>query len=133
MRTCAAGRSRYIGFDGGGKQVRDALHPIDLAALIDAQIESGRRGGQRIYVAGGGVRNSCSLAQLTAWCDGHFGAHTPASDPRPRRYDAPWVVMDSREAEREFGWHMEITLDNLLDQIATHASQHPEWLEISGL
>jgi CDP-paratose 2-epimerase len=123
----------YIGFDGAGKQVRDAFHPIDLAALIDAQIECGRRGGPRIYTAGGGLRNSCSLAQLTAWCDTRFGKHTPASDPNPRRYDAPWVVMDSREAEREFDWHVEIKLDQLLDQIATHASQHPEWLEVSGL
>ena len=41
--------------------------------------------------------------------------------------------MNSGEAERDFGWHIEIPLDQLLDQIAAHASQHPEWLEISGL
>ena len=80
---------RYIGFDGSGKQVRDALHPSDLAALIDAQFRCGRRGGPRIYTAGGGVTNACSLAALTAWCDARFGSHSPAADPRPRQYDVP--------------------------------------------
>ncbi len=30
---------RYIGFDGKGKQTRDLLHPRDLMALVDAQIQ----------------------------------------------------------------------------------------------
>src|SRR5206468_11137221 len=30
----------YIGFDGSGRQVRDALHPGDLAELIAQQIDS---------------------------------------------------------------------------------------------
>jgi hypothetical protein len=64
---------RYIGFDGTGKQVRDALHPRDLAALLDLQMRRERTGGQRIYTAGGGPENAMSLAQLTAWCDARFG------------------------------------------------------------
>ena len=35
---------RYIGFDGMGKQVRDALHPADLAALVDTQMRRGAGG-----------------------------------------------------------------------------------------
>jgi hypothetical protein len=31
---------KYIGFDGKGKQVRDALNPRDLAALLRKQIRS---------------------------------------------------------------------------------------------
>jgi CDP-paratose 2-epimerase len=124
---------RYIGFDGSGKQVRDALHPSGLAVLVDSQIQCGRKGGQRVYTAGGGPKNACSLAALTAWCDSRFGAHTPASDPRPRPYDVPWLVMDSSDAARDFGWRIETPLEQVLDQIAAHALAHPEWLETSGL
>jgi CDP-paratose 2-epimerase len=124
---------RYIGFDGGGRQVRDALHPRDLAVLIDAQIRVVRQGGQRIYTAGGGLMNSMSLAQLTAWCDRRFGPHAPTSDPRPRSFDVPWLVMDSQDAARDFGWQAETGIRDLLGEIAGHAELHPDWLEMSGV
>lgn len=124
---------RYIGFDGTGKQVRDAFHPRDLAALLVLQMRASRRAGERVYVAGGGPGNAMSLAQLTAWCDERFGPHAPASDPRARPYDIPWVVMDGGDAAAEFGWRIETPLAELLDGIARHAGEHPDWLERSGL
>ncbi len=124
---------RYIGFDGCGRQVRDALHPHDLAALLDAQMRTARRGGQRIYVAGGGSRNATSLAQLNAWCDERFTPQTPRPDPCDRPYDLPWVVMDSRETVADFNWRPQICLPEILEGIARHAEQHPDWLERSGL
>ena len=124
---------RYIGFDGSGKQVRDAFHPSDLAALVAAQMRTPRSNGQRIYVAGGGLDNARSLAQLTAWCDARFCPHTPQSDPRPRAYDVPWVVMDSREAQRDFAWRIETGIEDVMDQIARHAQANADWLERSGL
>ncbi len=124
---------RYIGFDGTGKQVRDALHPYDLEGLIAAQFSAGRPGGQRVYVAGGGPQNSVSLAALTAWCDARFGHHAPAADPKPRPYDVPWIAMDSGDATRDFGWRPEISVENVLHEIAQHAEHNPNWLEVSGL
>jgi CDP-paratose 2-epimerase len=124
---------RFIGFDGTGKQVRDAFHPHDLAALLDAQMRTERSGGQRIYTAGGGPENAMSLAELTAWCDERFGAYAPQADTRPRTYDIPWMVMDNSGAERDFGWRVEIPIENILDQIAGHAQKNPDWLERSGL
>jgi CDP-paratose 2-epimerase len=124
---------RYLGFDGTGKQVRDVFHPRDLAALLDTQMRTERSGGRRIYNAGGGVRNAMSLAQLTAWCDARFGQHVPESDRRDRLYDIPWMAMDSRLAEDDFGWQVETSLEELLEEIACHAEQHPEWLERSGV
>jgi CDP-paratose 2-epimerase len=123
---------RYIGFDGQGKQVRDALHPRDLGALLEAQMRGGRSGGERIYTAGGGAANSMSLRELTAWCDGRFGAHGPAADVRPRPYDIPWIVMDNAGATRDFGWRPAVTLEQTLDEIARHAEANPDWLERSG-
>jgi CDP-paratose 2-epimerase len=124
---------RYIGFDGTGKQVRDALHPRDLAALLDVQMRRERTGGQRIYTAGGGPENAMSLAQLTAWCDARFGACAVTADRNERPYDIPWVVMDNTGCERHFGWQPDTPITALLEEIAVHAEANPDWLERSGL
>jgi CDP-paratose 2-epimerase len=124
---------RYIGFDGTGRQVRDAFHPRDLAVLLERQIGCSRTGGRRIYVAGGGRKNSMSLAQLTAWCDQRFGSYLPQRDPRDRPYDIPWMIMDSADAEADFSWCPETPIEDLLEGIARHAENHPDWLERSGL
>ena len=124
---------KYVGFDGGGKQVRDALHPGDLARLLRRQMQIARQNGRRIYTVGGGPDNAMSLAQLNSWCNDRFGVHQPGSDVRPRRYDLPWIVMDNNEAARDFDWSPSISLSDILSQIATHATEHPDWLQRSGL
>jgi CDP-paratose 2-epimerase len=120
---------KFIGFGGQGKQVRDAFHPVDLAGLLRAQLRTVRTGGRRIYTAGGGPSNAMSLCQLQAWCDGRFGAHQPGSDPCTRRYDVPWIVMDNSDAAHDFGWSPTCRIEDILNQIAEHAGQHPDWLE----
>ena len=122
---------RYIGFNGAGYQTRDALHPRDLAALLIAQMGTSRPDGQRVYTAGGGPANAMSLAQLTAWCDQRFGRHAPTIDAEPRMYDIPWVAMDNTGAANDFGWRIEMPLPAILEGIAQHAYNHPEWLEVS--
>lgn len=124
---------KYIGFDGQGKQVRDFFHPRDLASLLDAQMNASRTGGRRIYTAGGGPECSMSLAQLNQWCDNRFGAYQPESDTRERPYDIPWMIMDNAQAADDFGWRPTLSLDYVLENIAAHAEQHPDWLERSGL
>ena len=123
---------RYIGFDGTGKQTRDVFHPSDLTALVDSQIKTSRSSGQRIYCAGGGSANAISLAGLNSWCDSRFGSHAPAADLRPRRYDIPWVVMDSSDAKRDFNWRIEIPMARIFEEIAQHAECYPGWLETSA-
>jgi CDP-paratose 2-epimerase len=124
---------RYIGFDGAGKQVRDALHPRDLAALLDLQMRQERKGGQRIYTAGGGPENAMSLAQLTAWCDARFHPFAVTADLNERPYDIPWIAMDNAACERHFGWRPATPITALLEEIARHAEANPDWLERSGL
>ncbi|MGI9073983.1 MAG: NAD-dependent epimerase/dehydratase family protein [Bryobacteraceae bacterium] len=120
-------RLRYIGFGGRGYQVRDAFHPEDLADLVTAQM---RRDPPQdaIYNAGGGASNAMSLAQLTRWCDDRFGKHAPESDLQPRPYDIPWLVMDSTRVAREFGWAPKRSLPSILDEIAVHVRNNPDWL-----
>ena len=64
----AGGTLKYIGFGGCGLQVRDALHPCDLAALLAEQLWHPDRTPTRIFNLGGGFSNSMSLAQLSEWC-----------------------------------------------------------------
>lgn len=122
---------RFIGFGGRGLQVRDAFHPDDLAALITAQTRRDPP-SDAIYHAGGGASNAMSLAQLTSWCDRPFGRHKPEPDLRPRPFDIPWLVMDSTRARADFGWTPRRSLDSILDEIAEHVRNHPDWLVRSG-
>lgn len=122
---------RYIGFGGFGYQVRDALHPDDLGELIRTQFER-TPPAQATFHAGGGSANSMSLAQLTEWCNHRFGLHTPQPDHRPRPFDIPWLVMDSRLAESTFGWAPKRSLSSILEEIADHVGKNPDWLRKTG-
>ena len=124
---------RYIGFEGTGHQVRDALHPRDLVPLLTQQMECAHVPlDQRIVNLGGGLANAISLRQLTAWCDDRFGPHHVDMDPKPRRFDVPWLVMDYTKSESLWNWHPQTSLLGILDEIAEHAQQHPEWLDLSA-
>ena len=123
---------RFSGFGCRGLQVRDALHPEDLTGLLTLQMRAPVEVSQRVFHAGGGAENSMSLAQLAQWCGQRFGPHPVSVDSAPRRFDAPWLVMDSRRAHDTFGWHPAKALPQILDEIAAHAEQNPQWLDVAG-
>jgi CDP-paratose 2-epimerase len=121
---------KYLGFGGQGFQVRDALHPRDLARIVDLQLHSGEPG--LLLNVSGGKANSMSLAQLTGWCDQRFGAHQPVADGSDRPYDVPWLILDSATAQNTFAWKPEIGLNQILEEIAEHAIANPAWLTWCG-
>jgi len=124
---------RYIGFDGGGHQVRDCLHPRDLVPLLRLQLSEPRTSAKpKLVNVAGGRASACSLRQLTRWCDERFGGHVVASDPRPRPFDLPWVVLDAQQAGSVWGWHPQTLLPEILEEIAQHAESHPQWLTLSS-
>jgi len=124
---------RYIGFGGCGYQVRDCLHPRDLGRLVLRQMEAGDGGSRpRVVNVSGGVENSISLLQLTEWCNARFGPHEVASDPYPRPFDIPWMVLDSTAAAAAWEWCPRVGLESILNEIAAHAEEHPDWLRLSG-
>jgi len=122
----------YIGFGGKGHQVRDCLHPRDLVSLLKKQTDLEAQTSIRVVNLGGGSANAISLAELSLWCKERFGEHIIASNPETRRFDVPWLVMDSRLAGDVWGWRPETALEDILEEIARHAEQNPGWLEISG-
>ena len=110
---------KYIGFDGQGSQVRDCLHPLDLMPVLLAQLEGrqpmdpGDGLDPRIYNFGGGPAGSCSLRQLSDWCTKRFGPREVGSDPQPRPVDLPWIVLDSRRAQKAWGWKAKTSLEEI--------------------
>lgn len=103
---------KYIGFDGLGHQVRDCLHPRDLAPLVLKQIgmlkvesreqKSKRVHGSsgtsssfqfpqfqlsaflpRIFNISGGLASAMSLRQLSDWCQNRFPSSASSSSLPP--------------------------------------------------
>jgi CDP-paratose 2-epimerase len=123
---------KYIGFDGQGHQVRDCLHPRDVAALVWKQMQSPDRQVERVQNVGGGVASAMSLAQVSSWCAARFGKHALGREAASRPYDVPWMVLDSGRAKRHWDWQATVRVEQILEEIAQHAEAHPEWLEVSG-
>ena len=123
---------RYVGFGGKGHQVRDCLHPRDLFSLLAQQMSETEKTSPRISNVSGGLTNSMSLAQLSDWCEARFGfRHEIGAERNGRVFDLPWVVLDSAQAAREWKWRPRQPIASILEEIALHAEQHPDWLERS--
>jgi len=123
---------RYIGFDGRGHQVRDCFHPRDLTKMLVQQIASPNREAPRIQNLGGGAASAMSLAQLSDWCAARFGPLEIRSEPAPRPFDIPWMVLDCALARDQWKWQPALAIEQVLEEIADHAEKHPDWLEISA-
>ncbi len=121
---------KYIGFDGQGHQVRDCLHPMDLAQLIDHQVHHPRHVAPAIVNVSGGIQSAISLNQVSQWCRERWGNRTIASDMTPRQYDVAWLVLDNSLASQHWSWQPTQSVHAILDEIASFAEKHPDWLEI---
>ncbi len=124
---------KYIGFGGLGHQVRDCLHPRDLLPVLTQQFAAGLDNTRpRTLNLSGGSASSISLAQLSNWCRARFGEHVVASDNSPRAYDIGWMVLDSTAASEYWQWQPATSTQQILEEIATHAEQHSEWMKLSS-
>lgn len=123
----------YIGFDGQGHQVRDCLHPRDLAALVALQLQAGdERSKPRLANVSGGAASACSLAQLSQWCAERWGAKEVMANPAPRPYDLPWVVLDPQLTCDSWGWEPQMSRNAILKEISEFADANPHWIALSA-
>ncbi len=124
---------KYLGFGGSGHQVRDCLHPRDLAPLVERQLAAPAfAAADRVVNVSGGAASALSLRQLSDWCAREFGAHDVIADGAPRSFDVPWIVLDHARAARLWAWRPQTPVAAILDEIAAHARAHPEWLDLSA-
>lgn len=124
---------RYIGFDGQGHQVRDCLHPRDLAPLLEKQWAASPLSAEdRIINVSGGRVSSMSLRQLSRWCAARFEPYEVGVCSEPRPFDIPWMVLDSAKAAQLWNWQPLTPVASILEEIALHALSQPRWLEQSA-
>jgi CDP-paratose 2-epimerase len=123
---------KYIGFNGIGHQVRDALHPKDLVPLLSRQMLEPDWEAPKIINLGGGVENSLSLKELSSWCEDRFGQNEVLASQDERPMDAPWIVMDSTTAQKAWNWSVKTEIEQILEEIANHAEKNPDWLKLTN-
>jgi CDP-paratose 2-epimerase len=123
---------KYIGFNGTGHQVRDALHPKDLVPLLSKQMLEPDWEAPKIINLGGGIKNSMSLKELSSWCEDRFGQNKVLASQDERPMDAPWIVMNSTTAQNAWNWNIKTEIEQILEEIANHAEKNPDWLKISN-
>jgi CDP-paratose 2-epimerase len=121
----------YIGFNGTGRQVRDCLHARDLLPLLSAQMQKPDAKKPRIINLSGGGKQSASLRELSAWCEQRFGPRQIAAEKAARRFDVPWLVLDSSLAQRAWRWQPQTALEAIWTEIAEHAENDPSWLTVT--
>lgn len=96
---------RYTGFGGQGKQVRDLLHPADLFALIERQLECMDECAGEAFNIGGGLEVSTSLLEMTRHCQEVTGREVAiARDLTTTPVDIPWYISDAQRAAQRFAW-----------------------------
>jgi len=95
----------YIGFGGGGKQVRDLLHVADLLDLVDEQLSDPPRWAGATVNVGGGLDCSLSLLETTELCRQISGNDIDvrrASEDRPG--DVPIYISDCTRLHGMTDW-----------------------------
>ncbi len=89
---------------------RDLLHPDDLIALLQLQLEAIEGCSGMVFNAGGGRDISVSLQELTALCREASGREVPVgSEQRTSAVDVPLYITDHRRVTGALGWRPVVT------------------------
>jgi len=95
----------FFGYGGTGKQVRDALHILDLFDLVDYELHNFDSVSGKIFNAGGGLSSSVSLRELSSFCAEVTGNKVAANPvPENRKGDIPWYITDNTKITTHTGW-----------------------------
>ncbi|MDB6072549.1 MAG: NAD-dependent epimerase/dehydratase [Verrucomicrobiaceae bacterium] len=125
---------KYLGFEGTGHQVRDVLHPHDLADLLLKQMRQPGADHPRLGNVGGGIESAFSLAELSAWCAKHFGYANPVEPSGEKRpFDIPWLILDDHQTRAAWDWKPQISREQIFEETAAFAEREPDWLAVSAV
>jgi len=119
------GPLKYIGYGGGGKQVRDAVHVDDVCALVDMELDSWDACNGKIFNAGGGRKISFSLMELTGLACQLTGRSIDiGSEPDERKSDIRIYVTDNTLIRETLGWSPQKGLDVILQDTLAWMREH---------
>jgi CDP-paratose 2-epimerase len=111
---------QYLGYGGGGKQVRDVLHVDDLADLVMEQLQDFPRWDGWVGNVAGGAGNSASLVELTRLCEDITGRKTVISASRDtRRADLRIFIGDCRRLHARTAWRPHRTVSRVIEDLAS--------------
>jgi CDP-paratose 2-epimerase len=110
----------YIGFGGGGKQVRDLLHVLDVVDLVELQLlDPGGWDGVTANV-GGGRECSLSLRETTEICRRLTSQEVSiAAVEETRAGDVPIYISDCGRLFEHTEWRPRHSAEEILADIAT--------------
>ncbi|GAB5400724.1 MAG: NAD-dependent epimerase/dehydratase family protein [Aureisphaera sp.] len=119
---------KYIGYGGLGKQVRDILHIDDVVELIDLQIHNIEQFNGKVFNAGGGLKHSASLQEMTRICEQISGNRIDiAAELENRPADLRIYITDNTKIESEIGWspkrNVETVFSDIYDWIRENEAQ----------
>ena len=121
---------KYIGYGGLGKQVRDILHIEDLIELIDIQIHQTKIFDGKIYNAGGGLKNSASLLEMTTICEKITGNKIKIdSEMQNRSADLKIFITNSTKIETEIGWTPKHSVEKIFLDVFNWINKNEEQLK----
>ena len=115
----------YIGFGGGGRQVRDLLHVEDLLALVVHQLSHFDALDGQTFNVGGGREVSVSLRELTALCQditGHRIAIQHEAEDRPA--DVRLYLSDCTRVTLATGWAPERDATTIVEDTCRWMRDH---------
>jgi CDP-paratose 2-epimerase len=121
---------KYIGYGGHGKQVRDLLHPQDLFALLEAQLEKIDAHSGEVFNVGGGLNVSTSLLEYTRLCAEITGNEIAVGqEPETNPLDVPYYISDYRRAMETFAWQPQKSVRDIVGDIHAWLSNERERVE----
>jgi len=108
----------YIGYNGSGKQLRDALHVRDLLQLVLYELDHFGELDGETFNAGGGAEFALSLLETTQICEQITGRRiTIEKVAKERPGDIPVFVTDSTKVRNRTGWQPGISPRSALEEI----------------
>ena len=108
----------YIGYNGSGKQLRDALHVQDLLQLVLYELDHFAELDGETFNAGGGAEFALSLLETTQICEQITGRRiTIEKVAKERLGDIPVFVTDSTKVRNRTGWQPGISPRSALEEI----------------
>jgi CDP-paratose 2-epimerase len=117
----------YIGFGGGGRQVRDLLHIDDLVDLVDEQLGDPSGWSGSVANVGGGRECSLSLLETTALCRELTGREVGVgADPETRPGDVPIYLSDCSRLFARTSWRPRRSPRDVLADILAWTLAHED-------
>lgn len=119
----------------GFPKAHDSQHQHTATPLFDS-VPPVANSSQKIINLSGGISNSMSLLELSAWCADRLGpshsefhiSNSALGESRP--FDIPWLVLDPTLALNTWDWRPSVPIHGILEEIALHAEANPDWLDV---